>query len=193
METLELYKTETHRCLKTQHISKFVGIRSYVTPVYSHYNPYNFTDILIKQKTDNLIVSLSDNGSVFELPYVFTELVNQINNSKYILDLKDNWDDEGSIGYQANTFIKAISLLIKYTLWVWCDFRKKIETPQIFPSHNGSIDLFWNKDKYDLLINIPADSNIVKFYGDDKKDTKIKGEFPIESYHQGILLCLLNQ
>ena len=148
-------------------------------------------------KTNNLTESKKINLTphyTVTLPVIFKELTNQIEASISLLNLKDNWDEEGSEGYRESTLIKSVDFLTKYALWIWEMMEIVIDTPKFLPGPNGSIDLFWEKDNYDLLINIPVPpNNIAGFYGDNKKDTQIEGKFNLKSYNQGIFLCLLNQ
>ncbi len=128
-----------------------------------------------------------------ELSLKLIDLSQEIENSKYILKLKENWDDNGTQGYKEATFIQTIEFLVKYAEWILKEKAIIIDVPFIQPSTDGGIDLYWKKDKYDLLVSIPAHPNrIAKFYGDDKGDIKINGEFPINLDNQGIFLCLLN-
>lgn len=148
---------------------------------------------LLAKKPKTIKIDLTKTSSI-DLPIIFQELANQIEVSKSLVKLPDNWDDEGSIGYKEETFLRAVGFLTKYALWIWNEKRILIDIPKILPAQKGSIDLFWKKRNYDLLINIPAQPNsVATFYGDDRKATKIEGEFPINTYNQGIFLCLLNQ
>jgi len=148
--------------------------------------------LLLGKRSNTFTIKITDNFFI-ELPRIFNELACKIEDSKSITALQENWDDEGSVGYKQETYIQAVDFLAKYAIWIWDAFNILIDTPEILPAQNGSIDLFWKKGKYDLLINIPPYPNaIAKFYGDDKKVTKIEGEFPLKSHNQGIFLCLLN-
>lgn len=131
---------------------------------------------------------------LIEIPAIFKQLATQIETSKSILNLDKNWDEEGSVGYSESTLIQAIDFITNYAHWIWDEMRIVIDTPKFLPGPEGSIDLLWKKEKYELLINIPVPPNaIAGFYGDDKYGTKIEGKFDIKSYNQGIFLCLLNQ
>ncbi len=129
-----------------------------------------------------------------KLPCHFKDLGDNIEKSKSILDLQDNWDDEESPGYKEETLIQSIKFITNYAEWIWDKLKIVIDPPKILPGPDGSIDLLWRKKKYGLLINIPDyPKKIATFYGDDNKDEKIKGQFDIQSSNQGIFLCLLNQ
>ncbi|MCX6234784.1 MAG: hypothetical protein NT175_08680 [Bacteroidetes bacterium] len=143
------------------------------------------------KKSGTIKVAITKKTSI-EVKTIFHELIEKIQSSKFILELKDNWDDEDSKGYSEKTYVNAINFFKRYAQWIWDERGVIIDTPNILPSNEGSIDLFWSKMEYDLLINIPAyPNNVARFYGDNKKDSKIEGEFPLNSYNQGIFLSLL--
>ncbi|MEJ7684313.1 MAG: hypothetical protein WKG06_41980 [Segetibacter sp.] len=106
--------------------------------------------------------------------------------------MKDDWDDQGSKGYSKETFCQACSFIVKYFTWVWDEFRIIPDAPELLPGPNGSIDILWQNDKYELLVNCKeAPDNIATFYGDDKNKTKIEGEFEMLNPNLGVFLCLL--
>lgn len=133
-----------------------------------------------------------NNELIVELPSRFEDLYECIEKSKYILELKENWDDEGSPPYKKSTWIRAIKFVSDYALWIFTETNKVIDTPKICHGPNGSIDILWKKGNYRLLINIPENTEKpASFYGDDYNSQKVKGEFNISNYNQGLLLTLL--
>jgi|GEM_PF-2195146 len=148
---------------------------------------------LWSKKSDAVKIVVSENYSI-EVKSVFAEFIAKVVESRYIVDLKDNWDDNHSRGYSDKTFYNAVNFFNKYANWILAERGTVIEPPDILPSNDGSIDLFWNKKSYDLLINIPSSpSELVKFYGDNKKESKIEGSFILDSFNQGIFLSLLQE
>ena len=146
---------------------------------------------LWERKTDNIQIALT-NKTTIEVNVIFKDFIEKIENSKFILELKDNWDDENSKGYSEKTYLNAINFFHRYTQWIWDEKGVIIDSPNILPGNEGSVDLFWNKKSYDLLINIPTyPNNVARFYGDNKKDSKIEGAFSLNSFNQGIFLSLL--
>ena len=82
---------------------------------------------------------------------LFKELLEKIARSKdHILSLTDNWDEEGSKGYKEETFNQAMSFLRSISKNTW-DVGIIIPNPDILPSQDGSIDLHWKNDKFELL------------------------------------------
>ncbi len=129
----------------------------------------------------------------FSIPEKFEELAKEIERSRYILTLPDNWDDEGSKPYKQETLICAIHFLLDYFYLLDKIYAHSIKVPQIGHGVNGGIDILWKSKDYRLLINIhEAPSNIASFYGDDYKDNKIKGTFNPTVKNYGLISSLLS-
>lgn len=121
-----------------------------------------------------------------------TEVQKEIQESKYILDLADNWDDEGSKGYQLSTWQRATSFLSNLSAKAWDSFRVTIDAPKIYHGPDGSIDVFWKTDKYQILANIPEDPSLpATFYGSNFKKDSIKGTFDIANGGCNLLMFLV--
>ncbi len=141
---------------------------------------------------ENPTVTLKNTVTI-ELPSRFYELDREVENSKYILALENDWDDEGSVAYQEATWKKAIQFTSNYAKWVFDETSRVIPTPKIAPGPNGSIDILWKSPNYRLLINIP--DNLKKqasFYGDNYSTDTIEGTFNPSNFNQGLLLTILN-
>ncbi len=102
-------------------------------------------------------------------------LLSEIERSKYIYDLDDNWDDEGSIGYTFETWEKAINFITKLYNHIKSKHSIIMDTPTVSHGPMGSIDILWENSNYRLLINVPKDSNTIKYYGDNYKNKSYKG------------------
>ncbi len=179
---------------------------------YSKYNLWNLDDteglfpwiyhrkeskvlfsVLCHLKNSNFIQIDIDADRTLCLPKEYEDLYGVIVKSKKILEYPDNWDDEGSKAYNLMTWGNTIVFLINYANWSYDHFNIILPTPQILPGPLGSIDLYWENEEYELLVTIPENlNNNLKFYGDNKKDTKIKGEFDFRNYKQSVFLSLLS-
>jgi hypothetical protein len=121
-------------------------------------------------------------------------LTEAIQGSRWILDLKDDHDGEGSPGYCESTWRRAAEFVRNNAVWLWQRFHIGIATPEILPGPEGSIDLHWKSEHYDLLVNMPASSSAkATFYGDDRRGTFIKGAFDPAACNQGLLLWLADR
>jgi hypothetical protein len=125
------------------------------------------------------------------VPYQSRQIAEAIKASRKILELKYNWDDEGSTGYTEITWNRAIQFLTGHIKWLWETSGMRIEAPKILPGPNGSIDIHWDCAQYELLVNIPDDPNVpATFYGDDRGNLSIKGTLDPSAYNSGLLLWL---
>lgn len=123
-----------------------------------------------------------------QMDYVLAEAIHA---SRSILDLEDDWDEEGSPGYKEATwnraaeFVKDVALAFHQRSGVWVD------PPRILPGPEGSIDIHWKTSKRELLINIPEhDEEPADYYGcGDPKDT-IKGKLDTSLPNEWILMWL---
>ena len=77
--------------------------------------------------------------------------------AKWILDLHDNWDDEGGSPYSKSVLSRAVLFASNH-----CGGG----LPKITPGPDSSIDVHWRKEG--LLANVPV-GGIVSFYGEGAK------------------------
>jgi len=83
----------------------------------------------------------------------------------YILNLPDNWDGYGAQPFNEGTLNRAYSLIENILSHFW--FIIGISIPLIQPVADSSIDINWETDKFELLINISSESNKqVNLYGE---------------------------
>lgn len=94
--------------------------------------------------------------------------------------LGEDWDGEGSPGYQIGTLERAISGAEELLRTALLRLGRVLPAPEINPAHEGSIDLFWQLEDRDLLINIPAQADApCSFFGEDLEGNTIAGDAPI--------------
>ena len=116
------------------------------------------------------------------------QLLTEIEKSKYILNLKDDWDEEGSKGYGSKIWEKAILFLCN----LYEDFliyKNPSLIPKIFHGPDQSIDLLWENKEMHLLINIPANSDRASFHCGNPKGI-FNGEFYISTPNPAIFSFL---
>jgi hypothetical protein len=97
-------------------------------------------------------------------------------------------EEEDGPGFSSDTLLRARNFLLtqsKQSRQI-CGYFPP--APRIGPGPNGSVDLYWKERDWELLINIPADSEkLATFYGDDYGSQRIKGSFDPDSFHYGII------
>jgi len=96
------------------------------------------------------------------------ELLKEVEKSFYILEMSDDWDEDGAKVISPEVFNKAL-LLAHFLI-------SEVEGLDIFdinPCRDGSVDICFKneKTKYRLLINITI--NHFKYYGDNGNDKDV--------------------
>lgn len=96
-------------------------------------------------------------------------------------------DDEG-VATSPETLDRAIAFVRQTAAIAFERHGIDIDVPKILPGPDGSVDILWRSPRYDMLVNIPADTEtLADFYGDKLDGLTIKGTFRPEIHHDGIV------
>jgi hypothetical protein len=99
-----------------------------------------------------------------------------IESSRWILDLEDDWDEQGAEGYSEATWGRACGFLARQATLARRSLGRDLPAPAILPGPKGSIDLHWKTRRFELLVNIPREeAKPATFYGDDYGTLCIRG------------------
>ncbi len=137
-------------------------------------------------------VSISAIGrtTVFEYPRVdeMAHLRFVIEDSRSILEQTGEFD---SLPYAESTWSRAVRFLSVE----WTEFRKRtgqvMAIPDILPGPKGSIDLHWDTETFELLINVPADpKRKAILYGHAHGEAKIEYAFNPSKPDRGLVRWL---
>jgi len=132
----------------------------------------------VSKKTGFKIISVK-NGYEIKLPISLVKLLeNQIKESMYILDLKDNWDGENSKAYNFENWLAGVQFTIDFYLWLTKIYNGKFYIPKIYHGPNGSIDIMWRENDFRLFINIDALNDSGSYYSDKSTAQFSEGQFP---------------
>ena len=127
----------------------------------------------------------------FSYPFHLENIMKEIKNSSDILDLDENWDDEGASRISYDTWKTAVIFLYKYVLHIYNENKSKsiLYEPDIAPVNDGSIDLTWRTEQARLLINIkPSSLEKANYYSDLYTDTDFsKGSISTNSVNDGFV------
>ncbi len=122
---------------------------------------------------------------------ISTRLADAIRASRYILELEDDWDEEGSPRFneatwkRATNFVRQIALSYRQSAGIW------IDPPRILPGPKGSIDIHWKTSKRELLINVPENDTVpADYYGSGSATDIIKGKLETSTKNEWILAWL---
>lgn len=141
-----------------------------------------------KPKATQLNTNYVFNGSSLgEIPNDLLYLLETIEKSKYILDLKDNWDDEGSEGYEELSWIASIKFILDYAKALYNDFNVKIDIPKIYQGPKGSIDIIWETVTYRLVVNVDKNGEDAMFYADNYSNQTTEGVFKLNHFNRFLL------
>ncbi len=117
-----------------------------------------------------------------------------LQDARWILDLPNDWDDEGAPCYSIEHWGRVEKMLLEWAQKAWKEYGYRLPIPAIGPAPEGGIDLHWKREQYELLVTLPADSGKPGvFYGDDYADNKLKGTFVQSSEIPDFLICLLKR
>jgi hypothetical protein len=114
-----------------------------------------------------------------------------IRESRTMLDLSDDWDDEGSPRILESTWRRATEYLRRHAELLYIRSGTRIPTPRILPGPDGSVDLHWKTDRRELLLNVPAQAaEPATFYGDAFGTNSFKGKLDTEAVDLGLFTWL---
>lgn len=107
--------------------------------------------------------------------------------SEYIIQLEDNWDDEGASKYDLQTWYKSLNFVNNYANTLFLDFNKKIIPPKIYHGPSGSIDILFETENYTLLINILKKGIYAEYFGKDKLNNTTKGTITVDKMNKSLI------
>jgi len=117
-----------------------------------------------------------------------------IKDSEWMFELAPDWDDEGAKPVDRATWEMAIAFLRRQAESYWRQHMLCIPVPRITPVSDGSLDLYWKSDRFELLVNISRSNEhfVAAFYGDDYGRSSVKGELDpnSESASLPLISCL---
>lgn len=95
-------------------------------------------------------------------------LADEVADSESLLTLKDDWDGEGSPGYLAETWQRAVSLLLEIASHLRDAHHLRLSEVEIMPGSYGNIDIELRLPDRMLIFSVPADHDSpVRYYGHD--------------------------
>lgn len=127
------------------------------------------------------------------IPSNYHALLQAIEESRWILELEVDWDDKGSPGYSEATWSCAVGFLTRSARNLWEYSGICMDIPNIDPGPSGSIDLHWKTASYELLLNVPSDTNTpVRYYGDNYGVRTAKGSLDVSEPNYQLLTWLMS-
>ena len=120
-----------------------------------------------------------------KVPPQLGNIAEAVENSRRILDLPDNWDDEGSPAYSTITWERACVFQLRSALGLLEKCGMVAPTPSIAHGPKGSADIYWRSSSFTLLLNVPSPvDQPIDYFGCKPDGTEIKGKLdPALSNH----------
>lgn len=126
------------------------------------------------------------------IPFALNRLKGVVEKSRHILELEDNWDDEEAESYSENVWENVLTFVVNLHLTAFKVFIVELDYPKIYPGPNGSIDITWKADTYEVLVNFPVnETDEITYYGEDNRSSKFKGSFKSTASCNSLLMILI--
>jgi len=124
----------------------------------------------------------------------FFSIVDEIEKSKYILELREGWDDSNAKSISSDVWNSSVLFLIRYSEVIRECYSIVISTPEINPCRNGSIDLSWRTSKARMLINVRKENGeiVAFYYGDMYNNKSVKGAVPVTGIENHLAVWMTN-
>jgi hypothetical protein len=114
-----------------------------------------------------------------------------IRESRAILEMPLDPEDDNSPRLEESTWRRATNFLRTLAKSIWDLRGGVVAAPEIVPVPDGSIDLHWKSENYELLVNIPRDEvGKAQFYGDEAGKTHFKGTLDVNEPNLHLILWL---
>ncbi|RZJ86438.1 MAG: hypothetical protein EOO20_18305 [Chryseobacterium sp.] len=139
------------------------------------YIGFELTDEIFKE-VDSIgsekYVILDFLGKSHLVPKDLYDIVEEINDSKYILELQDNWDHCGAKAANIEVYKKSIEFLLMYSQHIYNVYGVIIQAPEINLIPSGTIDFSWRTSGARMLINFKQkdDKILATWFGYHKPD-----------------------
>jgi hypothetical protein len=126
-------------------------------------------DIAAPIRVDTISFLTGDRDQIAAgLPEPLRPLAAEVVHSRRILDWPDDFDDEGSPGYDEAVWLRAVAFVVGSAPRLWQVRGVALPVPDIGPGPYGSVDIHWRIPGRELLLNVPVDEREpMNFYGDD--------------------------
>lgn len=137
------------------------------------------------KKGFKLFLDFLNFNKIYSKEYLKVELINELRDSIEILNLGDNWDGEGSQGYQKKTWKKMVNFLQEMAFKYFIDTNLYLNSPLVYPGSKGDLDVHWKTKEFELFLSIPqSDDDPIIYYGDDYKKNVIEGSFEKDNFEE---------
>jgi hypothetical protein len=104
------------------------------------------------------------------VPEELAHFVPAIESSRAMLNLEDDWDGEGSLGYAEETWRRAVGIAIESAISFLLTHDEAVPTPAFSKGPDGSVDVVWRSGSRKVMINVPAEEDEpITYHGFDRE------------------------
>lgn len=127
-------------------------------------------------------------------PNGFKHIYEEIDSSKDILRLDNDWDGFGAPEIPGSVYSSSISFLKKYIDFIFENTGIVVDAPEINPGKNENIFLSWRTKNARLAISIEYKEGelIANYYGDIKNKQPIKGYVSVDGISEYLAYWMKN-
>lgn len=136
-----------------------------------------FTHTIIQR---NRTLKIELGNKTYIVPAILNGIVNQIEESKEILSYPMDWDDDGAVATDKETFHHAARFVIEYSLSAYEEYGVVLTTPYIDIMRDGSVSVLWESEKAQMLIIFKLGDRDLAYYYAEQKDKQIPTKSAID-------------
>lgn len=131
-------------------------------------------------------------GKVETITQPSPDIAHSIKESEWLKELQDDWDGQGSLAPTMYAIHQSKKFLVENSTIFVHMHGHQVVAPDISIGPEGTIDIHWQLQERELLINFPSNpQDTIKYYGDDGRGSEsIKGEFSVHSPSQFLFVWL---
>jgi len=116
----------------------------------------------------------------------------EIERAEAMLEQIEEVEEADAPLYSRDTLRRASAFLKAQSVQAHKMYGAFAPVPNIGIGPNGSVDLHWKRNDWELLVNIPAnDRELATYYGDDYGEQKIRGSIYQTTFDYGIVMWLM--
>jgi len=136
------------------------------------------------------------NGEILRVPMNLKHIADSIEEGKEILQYEDDWDNEGAVATDSNTFLKAAKFVIQYSVHIYKDSSVILTTPYMDILRDGSVSVYWESAKSNQLLvifNKRKDEPAVFYAEQGDRKIPLKGAIiPDEAIDESLAIWMKN-
>ncbi len=125
-------------------------------------------------------IAINIKGNNFILLTELSHIASSIKKSETILELKEDWDEEGALPTNIETFVKAVKFIIDYSTFILKGKEKVvIDSPDIDILRDGAIIVNWETPVASFTIIFEKEPSEIYYYYAKEKQSLITLKYGI--------------